>query len=172
MPGDIAGAIATLRDIGAAVEYGWDQPLNERDTRLDSLMMDITKSGPADVASIRGELGPNEVRVLGIYSRRAAGRAIEGSSEELVRMGLTAVVLALYGDEGDPRDLMISLAPLHVAASAVAVDPGGTFDRVAERAPQHLADTLRAFAKRQDVTLGLFGWQEVLTPTGTWISSK
>jgi hypothetical protein len=168
----INDVVATLRGISALVDYGWDQPLNDVDSRLDNLLEITSRLDMDGLASIANKLGPNEIGVLGIYSRRVAQRAIGDVSESDIRAGLNAVILARWDRKVDPRDVMVGLAPLHVAASRVAGSATRIFDSAAEQAPASLADVLRVFGRRNDVTLETFGWKEVDTPNGRWITSR
>jgi hypothetical protein len=58
----------------------------------------------------------------------------------------------------DDRDLMVAMAPYHDCAVRLGLDPGGLFDDVAREAPQALANTVRAFGQRTDITQSAFGF--------------
>ena len=59
---------------------------------------------------------------------------------------------------GDYRDVLLSFAPFHDAARALKLDPVDIFDAAADRVPDVVAELLRTFGRRTDVSLGVFGW--------------
>lgn len=59
---------------------------------------------------------------------------------------------------GDHRDVLLSFAPFYDAAKALHLDPLDVFDAAAENVPDDVAELLRTFGRRTDVSLGVFGW--------------
>jgi hypothetical protein len=58
----------------------------------------------------------------------------------------------------DYRDVLLSFAPFHDAAKALGLEPSDVFDAAAETVPEDVAELLRTFGRRTDVSLGVFGW--------------
>lgn len=58
----------------------------------------------------------------------------------------------------DYRDVLLSFAPFYDAAKALRLDIVDVFDAAAERVPDDVAELLRRFGRRTDVSLGVFGW--------------
>jgi hypothetical protein len=62
----------------------------------------------------------------------------------------------LYDWERDWRDLLVALAPFHDCARRLGLDVVAEFDAAAAEGPPSLADHVRAFGRREDVTLAAF----------------
>lgn len=104
---------------------------------------------------------------LGRYGARQVTVTIRTRSPELLRDALTAVAVGELPDPGDPRDLMVALAPHVHAARVLGRDPALLFADVADRLPAgDLAALPRTFGARKDVTLRAFLWRIVETPDG------
>ncbi|HEY2779003.1 MAG TPA: hypothetical protein VGI77_13985 [Gaiellaceae bacterium] len=58
----------------------------------------------------------------------------------------------------DFREVLLSFAPFHDAAKALGLDPSEVFDAAAANVPADVAELLRVFGRRTDVSLGVFGW--------------
>ncbi|MGH3850162.1 MAG: hypothetical protein ACRDRT_10730 [Pseudonocardiaceae bacterium] len=159
--------IVTLQET-AHQSYSWDQTLNQNDIRLDDIVDVALNLDIEALSSIADALGAKEARVLGIYSRRAASRAIRDGTRGPLQRGLGAIVLARW-KEVDPRDLMVALAPLHFAACRISEDPETVFRSIALQVPAKMANVIATFGERRGVTLEAFGWKELATPAGTWI---
>ena len=106
------------------------------------------------------------VVAVGRYGVRAATLALRQGAPELLRQGLLGTAIyALTRD--DHRDVMISLALHFDGAERLGVLPSKLFEDVAGRiADAQVAELLRVFGTRGDVTLESFGWQLVETPSG------
>jgi hypothetical protein len=65
----------------------------------------------------------------------------------------------------DAREVMLDLAPFHDCCARLGLDPVDVFDEVAASGPADLADLLRRFGRRTDVTLNVFGWRLEDGPT-------
>jgi len=70
------------------------------------------------------------------------------------------------GWAADPGELPRALAPYHDCARRLGLDPVAVFDQVAEAGPPELRDAVRAFGRRDDVTLAAFGSAVVEAPDG------
>lgn len=66
----------------------------------------------------------------------------------------------------DRRDLLVAMAPYHDCARRLELDPATFFASVATEAPMPLADIVRMFGERSDVTPAAFGFRLVTTPDG------
>jgi hypothetical protein len=66
----------------------------------------------------------------------------------------------------DWRDLMVAMAPYHDCATRLGLDPAVLFDDVAREAPQALADSVRTFGRRTDITASAFGYTLTTSPAG------
>ncbi|MCP3867922.1 MAG: hypothetical protein GY703_07475 [Gammaproteobacteria bacterium] len=143
-----------------ALDYQRDHPLNEIDEILDSAISLVRNLNTDDRRAV-SELLDDTVRSrVGTYMVRCASRALADKSVGMCETGLMAYLLIIdpRSDKTDPRDLMVSLAPLHVAAQGSNIDPATLFDQYAAFAPDHISKTLRDFGQRTDVTLEAFGW--------------
>lgn len=143
-----------------ALDYQRDHPLNEIDETLDSAMFLVQNLNIGARRAV-SELLDDSVRSrIGTYVIRCASRALAEKSVGMCEVGLLAYLLIIdpSRDTTDPRDLMVSLAPLHVAAQGNNLAPASLFDQHAELAPDHIGKILRNFGKRTDVTLEAFGW--------------
>ena len=58
----------------------------------------------------------------------------------------------------DFRDVLLSFAPFYDAAKSLGLEPSDVFDAAAQEVPDDVAELLRAFGRRTDVSLGVFGW--------------
>lgn len=144
----------------SALDYQRDHPLSEIDEILDSAML-LMRNLNTDARRAVSELLDDSVRSrVGTYMVRCASRALAEKSVGMCEAGLLAYLLTIDPprDRTDPRDLMVSLAPLHVAAQNNNLDPASLFGQHAELAPDPISKMLRDFGKRTDVTLEAFGW--------------
>ena len=58
----------------------------------------------------------------------------------------------------DWRDVLVALAPYHHCAGRLGLDPVDLFDAVSSDLPTDLAELVRGFGRRTDITLDAFGW--------------
>jgi hypothetical protein len=147
----------------------WDEPLGSRDAAVDELMGLALWPGSAGLRGVRTAVSRRQLPALYRFSVRVASRAATAGDPALCRAAIAAAVIVVW-DEGDPREVMISVAPHHVAATRVSGQAAIVFDWAASQAPAELAGTLRVFGLRTDVTLKAFGWTEVTNPSGTWFA--
>jgi len=92
-----------------------------------------------------------------------ARRVDDAATHALAEGTRTAVVDALAADAArntglDYRDILLGFAPFFDAARRLGLDTVDVFDTAAERTPADVAELLRTFGRRSDVTLGAFGW--------------
>ena len=110
-------------------------------------------------------LGDRQRAALGRYAYRSPMLALWERSEQRLRTGLVAAAFS-QPEQFDHRDTMIGLALHHHSARELGLDPAAVFGEAAALAPAHTADLLRTFGRRNDVTLSIFGWEEVPTRDG------
>jgi hypothetical protein len=88
-----------------------------------------------------------------------------GARDDL-RTGLLERMAASPSFRGDPRDLMMVLAPVHHCASRLGVDVVALFDEAADLAPPDLAPIVRDFGRKDHGAPGAFGFAVQETPAG------
>ena len=66
----------------------------------------------------------------------------------------------------DRRDLLVAMAPYYDCARRLELEPATFFTAVADEGPLALADIVRSFGERSDVTPSAFGYRLVMTPAG------
>ena len=93
-----------------------------------------------------------------------ATTALRERSPSTLRGGLMWVLRNYDGK--DPRDLMLSLAPLHDCAMRLGLDTAEMFDKAAESAGGPGADVAREFGRRSDVTPDAFAYRVENGPDG------
>jgi hypothetical protein len=85
--------------------------------------------------------------------------ALRLRSADVLRDGLLRLLVT--GEEQwlkDWRDLLVAMAPYHDCAMRIGVDPGRFFDEVSREGPPTLAETVRTFGQRTDITPSAFGF--------------
>jgi hypothetical protein len=163
---DIRTLIAVLGPARSRLPDYQDQ-LGADDTRCDQLAQQILALDAGAISALAVELTNRQRTLLHRCNVRTASQAIALNSQDLCQRGLVLALLALTHDE-DPRDVMLSLAPHHVAAASVGASARPTFDWAADRCQPSHTTTIHEFGRRTDVTLANFGWTQSAT-TGTWI---
>ncbi len=88
----------------------------------------------------------------------AATRALRENSGDVLAEGLSRLLDVARGGSRDERDLMVGLAVFFDCARRLELAPVDVFDRASEGRPSELADTLRTFAHRTDITPEAFGF--------------
>jgi hypothetical protein len=85
----------------------------------------------------------------------------DGSRENLVE---TLARYAASRSGFDYREVLMGLAPFFDCTRRLGLDPVSVFDDAARDIPADVAELARAFGRRADVTLGVFGWRFVEPP--------
>ena len=98
---------------------------------------------------------------------RETTAALRLRSPGRLQEGFARLVAAEARAKGwDPRDTMISLAPLLDCARRLDQDPAALLGPIAGTGPDWFAAAFDAFVRRNDVGLPDFGWSLVDTPDG------
>ena len=93
--------------------------------------------------------------------------ALRLRSADVLRHGLLRLLVT--GEEEwlrDWRDLLVAIAPYHDCATRIGLDPGRFFAEVSREAPPTLAETVRTFGQRTDITPTAFGYTLTTLPEG------
>jgi hypothetical protein len=164
------GSFRTLSDKAAVVleslqleqYYG---ALGAADEVIGSLGQAFTDATPEQRASFSASLTPHARHALGRYALRAPMLALRARDRSMLRNGL--IVYALLEQQvRDWRDDLVAFAPYYCVAQELGLPPSELFDDAAAYAVSDLADVMRTFGRRVDVTLGAFGWRRIETPEG------
>ncbi len=148
-----------------ALDY-YQQPLPaELDGRLDQAVKEFMALDAAGRETFQSSLSPAARSLFGIFGHRAATRAVRENSQELVKLGLVAAVIANYVVP-QRRRIEVGLAVYHHAAVKLGLSPPELFAMAAAYAGDELSAQLTAFGSRGDVTLKRYGWKEVQTADG------
>ena len=107
-------------------------------------------------------LEPRERSLFGVFGHRAATLSVRNADKEQLRLGLIAAAIANFVIP-EKRDVDVGLAVFYHCAQKLAADPQEFFDEAAEYAAGAMADRMRAFGERTDVTLKQYGWREIRT---------
>jgi hypothetical protein len=145
----------------------WDDPANDGDVAVDALSDQALELAPGGLFALGAAITRRRRSLLYRYSVRAASRAVTTIDPHRAKAALAAGLVAEW-HEHEPRELMINLAPHHVAATRVNGSATALFGWAAGHAAAESAETIRTFGTRTDVTLEAFGWKEVQHPSGTW----
>jgi hypothetical protein len=104
---------------------------------------------------------------LGRYGLRYATVALRERSLDRLHDALLASALSALMESPDARECMVGLALHYVVARDLGSEPLLVFETVARRLPDgEVAQLLRDFGARQDVTSSAFGWVQVETDDG------
>lgn len=136
----------------------------DRDQAAISLLGDL----PEVIDGERLEsLDEESLQALGRFGARSPSLALRSADPGLLRSGLLAAAITAAVTSRDDRDVMVGLATHVDAAQRLGVPVGPTFDAVALLlGSNHIADLLRTFGARRDVTLAAFKWEMVELPDG------
>jgi hypothetical protein len=135
----------------------------------DPLAMEIlSELGAGDLVDQRylDAIDDRTQLALGRYGVRSVTLALRDHDPQLLHDALLARAIA--AGPGDPRDSMVGLA-LHIyCAEELGLAPIDVFGRVADQlVGTEVAQLLRDFGTRNDITLDAFGWELVETSSGT-----
>ena len=89
-----------------------------------------------------------------------ATRALRSGSAQVLRAELHGLLVDYDSARvKDWRELLLSLAPMHDCARQLGLDPAAIFDEAAKDAPPELAEPVRRFGARTDITPRGFGYR-------------
>jgi hypothetical protein len=104
---------------------------------------------------------------LARFGARSPTLALREQSADLLSAGLLSAAVAAVALEEDPRDLMVGFVLHFDAAQRLGLEPAVVFDAVAARvASPAISSLLSDFGRRDDITLGSFGWRLVEADDG------
>jgi hypothetical protein len=128
-------------------------------------ILDLVRDGVS--VDLLGSMVDRDAVALGRYGARSVTVALRRGSAALLRDALLATAIAGAVRTGDDRDLMVGLALDYFVAQQLGLVPAELFDDVASSLPGGgVADLLRAFGVRADITLEAFGWLPVESADG------
>ena len=139
--------------------------IGDLDRELDTILGGIIDPDESLVSAINAALARQQRKLIYRYGIRLLARGLTDTEAEVLPTAATALAIASY-DETDYRDLMLKLAPLHVAATRLTGDASPTLDWIAERLPDKQRSNLRAWGRRPGITLAAFRWKEITTEGG------
>ncbi len=160
----LESALAALAGV-SVVDY-FQQPLPAAlDDQLAAILGAYSALSPGERERFVAALSPQQRSLCGIFGHRAATLSVRRADPELLRLGLIGNVIA---NETIPykRDVDRALAVFYHCAQKLDQDVVALFDEVAGFAGEEMVARLRAFARRDDVTLRQFGWREIRTDDG------
>ncbi len=148
----------------AAVRANLVRIVADGDGRAEQVLSRMPRVAAAGfLASLDDRVGLD----LGRYGLRQATVALRQRSVERLRNALLATALSAVIRSPDARDWMVGAAVHHVVAQQLGVEASALFNDVADRLPPGaMADLLREFGARRDVTLAAFGWLLIDTEDG------
>lgn len=103
--------------------------------------------------------------LFAIFGHRAATLAVREGDPDRLRLGLIGNAIA-NTHIPPSRNVDAALAVFYHCARKLEVDPAGLFNEAAQFAAEEMAERLRAFGRRAEVTLKQFGWREIKTSEG------
>lgn len=158
----VARTLSLLDSVVLPEFYG---PPCRLDDVLAALLGALAEGAPAERDGVAGALTEQRRRVLARYAMRAPMLALRTETPHHLFAGLVANCL-IERTTRDPRDDMIFFAPYTHVARELGVNPTELFDSAAAYAAPDLANDMRVFGRRTDVTLRVFGWRQIDTPDG------
>jgi len=158
-----------IKSFDSGLDYQRDHPLNEIDKALESAMTLALNLKKDAIQTISEVLDDSVRKRLSTYSVRCASLSLFQKSEHFCNIGLVARLLAIHNENIDSRDLMVSLAPLHVAAQGTKIGAGVLFERHIEFAHKQIQEMVMSFGRRKNVTLREFGWKITESEPIQWI---
>lgn len=144
---------------------GWADPVGELDRRLDVVVGAVGEPDETLVKAINQALSARQRAVVYRYGIRLLGRGINAADSTVLLRAAVALALACY-DEGDYRDLMVKLAPLHVAATRLHVEPSVPLGWLADRLPETQRPRLTSWGDLDNIEDLAYGWGTSTTDDG------
>ena len=145
---------------------GFTDVTGDLDRTLDTIFAGVLDPDEFFVRALNGALGRQQRALVYRYAIRLLARGLTNNDAQVVPAAATALAIATY-HEDDYRNLMLNLAPLHVAAARLTGDASPTLDWIAARLPDEQRGNLRAWGRRPGITLETFRWKETTTEDGT-----
>jgi hypothetical protein len=108
----------------------------------------VHDTGAVQQADLPPDVDPVSTRVI----RSGSAQVLKDELRQLLVEGESTWVL-------DRRDLLIALAPLHDCAKRLGLDPTTVFNEAATDGPPTLAEQVKRFGARKDITLAAFGYR-------------
>ena len=155
----LAGARAVLESVTAIgyLQMALPAPL---DGQLAEIAGAFTALAAPERERFMSGLSAAERALFALFGHRAATLAARSGDAEQLRLALVGSVIANY-DIPDKRNVDVALAVFHHCARKLELNLPEVFDEAAQYATAAMAERLRAFGRRTDVTLRQFGWREI-----------
>ncbi len=150
----------TVLDGVTAIDYYQSLLPAPLDERLAAIAGAFAALAAPERERFMATLSPQQRALFGLFGHRAATLAVRQTDPERLRLGLVGSVIANY-DIPDKRNVDVGLAVYHHCARKLELNPQEVFDEAAGLASDEMAERLRAFGRRADVTLKQFGWREI-----------
>lgn len=148
-----------------ALEY-YREPLPSSTDAMLSRMIDrFTAATPQQRKQFHSILSRGQRSLFGIYGHRAATMSLRENSRAGLLRGLIGAVISNFVIP-EKRRVDVSLAVFHHCAHKLQLNTVDLFAEAAAYATPEFARRLSEFGRRDDVTLGSFGWEEKKTPEG------
>jgi hypothetical protein len=135
------------------------------DEQLGQVVERFTAVSATARLQIQEGLLPAHRALFGLYGHRSATLAARTETAVWLRNGLVGNVIANY-EIPERRRVEVSLAVFHHVARKLLLNPIDLFEDTAVYATPAYAAILLVFARRTDITLNQYGWQEQKTPEG------
>ncbi len=167
----VAGVVVVNREIQRLVKgipdirapaVGWTDPVGQLDRDLDALLGVIDNPDERFVGAINRALSSRQHAVLYRYGVRLLGRGLSASDPSVLSTAAIALTIVCC-DEGDYRDLMVKLAPLHVAATRLRGDASSLLGWVADRLPEGQRARIRIWGARASIEHDAYNWEVAAT---------
>lgn len=155
----LEGARAVLEGVTAIAYHQMALPAS-LDVQLAEIAGAFTALAAPERERFMSALSASERALFAVFGHRAATLAARSGDAEQLCLGLVGSVIANY-DIPDKRNVDVALAIYHHCARKLELNPPEVFDEAAQYATEAMAERLRAFGRRTDVTLKLFGWREI-----------
>jgi hypothetical protein len=135
------------------------------DERLETMVARFMVTKQEERERFQASLEIEQRSVLGIYGHRAATLSVREGSAARLLSGLVGAAIANY-EIPEKRNVDVALAIFYHCARRLGLEPADLFDQAAYFAAGEIARRMRAFGRRDDITLQRYGWREYNTPRG------
>jgi len=140
------------------------------DDAIAMLLIALADGPDGDWETFHRSLTEQRRRVLGRFALRAPMVALRARNARHLYSGLLAHCL-IRRTVTDWRDDLVFFAPYVHVARTLCQDVSALFDKAALYAAPDLATIMQKFCRRQDITLGAFGWRQIDTADGPTFES-